>query len=51
MYVVNVLNLNNNKKFEKVFWSNKLKNEFVRKCNYSNKVKILDILDYSHLYD
>lgn len=46
MYKVEVLNLLNNKLFEKWFYSPYLLEEFKRKCKYSKKIKILSILKY-----
>lgn len=51
MYEVELLNLENKKTFTKVFWNKYLKNNFVRKCKYSKKLKVLGISDYSKLYD
>ena len=51
MFEIELINLKTNKKFTKSFWPIKKKNDFIRKCKYSNKVKITEILDYSHLYN
>ena len=51
MFEVELLNLKTNQKFIKRFWEIKKKNNFINKCKYSKKVKILSILDWSHLYD
>ena len=50
MYEVELLNLENNKTFTKVFWNEHLKNNFVRKCRYSKKVKVLCVIDNSKFY-
>lgn len=51
MFEIDCLNLINNKVFKKVFYSIKKKNDFIRKCKYSKKIKVIGISDYSHLYD
>lgn len=51
MYEVELLNLDTKKTFTKVFWSEYLKDNFVRKCKYSKKVKVLSIIDNSKFYD
>lgn len=51
MFEIELINLKTNQKFTKSFWSKKLKNNFINKCKYSKKVKVIGILDYSHLYD
>lgn len=51
MYEVELLNLQNNKVFTKIFWSSYLKDNFVRKCKYSKKLKVLSIIDNSKDYD
>lgn len=50
MYEVELLNLKTNKIFTKIFWSPYLKDNFVRKCKYSKKLKVLSITDNSWLY-
>ena len=51
MYEVELLNLKSNKTFTKIFWNPYLKDNFVRKCRYSSKVKVLSIVDNSKYYD
>ena len=51
MFVVNLLNLKNGIYFDKSFWSRKDFKDYIRKCKYSKDIKIVGILDYSHLYD
>lgn len=51
MYIVECKNLLTNKVFEKTFYNHILKNDFVRKCKYSKKIKVLSVLDYTNLYD
>lgn len=51
MFEVECLDLINNKVFTKVFYSIKKKNDFIRKCKYSKKIKVIRILDYSNMYD
>lgn len=51
MYEVLLLNLFNNKIFSKVFWSGYQKDNFVRKCSYSKKVRVVGIIDYTKYYD
>ena len=51
MFELEILNLITNKVFKKVMWNEQSKNNFVRKCFYSKKVKILSISDYSRFYD
>lgn len=48
MFEVECLNLINNKRFTKWFFSDISKDKFVRKCKYSKKIKVLGILDYSN---
>ena len=50
MYEVELLNLETNKTFKKVFWSLYLKDNFVRKVKYSKKLKVLCITDNSRIY-
>lgn len=51
MWKINCLNLTENKIFYKIFWGEKAKNNFVRKCKYSKKIKILGIEDWSNQFD
>lgn len=51
MFEVECLDLVNNKVFTKVFYSIKKKNDFIRKCKYSKKIKVIGILDWSVFYD
>jgi len=51
MYEVDLLNLNNNKEFKKVFWSKYSLDRFVRKVIRSTKIKLLCITDNSLFYD
>lgn len=51
MFEIECLNLENNKTFTKMFWSIKKKNDFIRKCKYSKKIKVIRILDYCKFYD
>jgi len=49
MYIVRVLNKGTGKTFEKVFYDEKLKDNFVRKCNYSQNIKVIAVLKYYDL--
>lgn len=51
MFTIYILNLKNNERFKKVFWGIKSKNDFIRKCKFSNNLKIIGIDDYSYLFD
>ena len=51
MYEVEILNLKNNVKFTKKFNNRDKMRNFVRKVNYSNKLRLLMIVDNSYLYD
>lgn len=51
MYEVELLNLKTNKKFTKIFWSPYLMNNFIRKCKYSKKLKLIYVKDNSRYYD
>ena len=51
MIEVVLLNLKNNERFSKFFYNHYAKNNFVRKCKYNSKVKVLAILDNSKFYD
>ena len=51
MFEIKCLDLITNKIFYKIFWSIKKKNDFIRKCKYSKKIKVIEILDYSNIYD
>lgn len=41
MFELIILNLINNQKFSKIFNSEFLKEDFKKKCKYSNKIKII----------
>lgn len=41
MWEIVCLNLSNNKRFSKIFYDYLLKEDFVRKCKYSKKIKIV----------
>lgn len=45
MWELTCLDLENNKRFTKVFYDYKLKENFVRKCRYSKKIKIVAIIN------
>ena len=51
MYEVELLNLITNDIFIKKFNSYNLMKKFVHKVNFSNKLKLLSIIDNSYLYD
>lgn len=51
MYEVELLNLDTGKRFKKVFWNLKEKDNFVRKCKYSKKVMVVSTTDNSKFYD
>lgn len=51
MFEIELINLETNKRFTKIFWSEYLKRNFVRKCSYSKKVRIVSITDNSKFYD
>lgn len=51
MFEIECLDLINNKVFTKVFYSIKKKNDFIRKCKYSKKIKVIGINDWSVFYD
>jgi hypothetical protein len=51
MYEVKLLDLKTRKTFTKVFWNNHLKDNFIRKCSYSKKLKVLSIIDNTIYYD
>lgn len=47
MYLVELLNLNNNNKtFTKCFYDKWQKDKFVKKCSYSKKLKVIGVLCY-----
>lgn len=46
MYIITLLDLRTNKTFEKVFYNERLKDNFVRKVGYSKKLKVLSIWKY-----
>ncbi len=51
MYEVELLNLKTNEKFTKIFWNLNILKDFIRKCEYSKKVKVITITDNSMFYD
>lgn len=51
MYRLELLNLENKTIFEKWFYSLETLKKFKNKCKYSKKIKIINIIDYSKLYD
>ena len=51
MYEVNLLNLETNKRFTKIFWNLKTLEYFKKKCSYSTRVIITSIKDNSKFYD
>ena len=51
MFEIELLNLKTNETFKEIFFSVKAKDNFVRKCKYSKKVKIITIVDWSYLYN
>ena len=51
MYRLEILNLENKTIFEKWFYSLGEFKKFKNKCKYSKKIKIINIIDYSKLYD
>ncbi|MBR1386401.1 MAG: hypothetical protein IJ568_06190 [Bacilli bacterium] len=46
MYVVELVNLETGKEFQKPFYDEWQKNKFVKRCNYSKKVKIIGVFRY-----
>ena len=51
MYEVVLLNLSTNSKFTKVFNSIEKFTIFVNRVHYSNKLKILSIINNSYMFD
>ena len=51
MFELEIINLKTNAHFKKVFWNINTKNNFIRKCKYSKKIKIVNTYDYSKFYD
>lgn len=51
MFIVYIENLLNKKEIKKVFWNRDNMIKFVRKVNYSKKVRLLCVEDNSLLYD
>lgn len=51
MYEITLLNLKTNSSFTRVFYDVRLKDNFIRKCKYSKKVKIINIVNYEYLYN
>lgn len=51
MYEINLLVIENNKTFTKIFWSEYLMRKFINKCKYSKKLKVISITDNSKWYD
>ena len=51
MWQVQCLNLLTEKRFDVNFWNLKKKNDFVRKCHYSKKIKVINIIDWSMQFD
>lgn len=51
MYEVEVLDLEKNIEFKKIFNDKKEMQRFVRKVNYSKKLKLLMVVNNSYLYD
>ena len=51
MYEVVCINLENNEEFNKVFWNKKAFDDFIRKCNYSKKIKVKSIVNNERWYD
>lgn len=49
MYIVRVLNKATNKTFEKVFYDKKEKDNFVRKCRYSQNIEVISVFKYYEL--
>ena len=48
MWVIECKNLTTNQVFEKTFYNKIFKDDFIRKCKYSKKIKILGVLDYTN---
>ncbi|MEE3417786.1 MAG: hypothetical protein VZQ62_00435 [Methanosphaera sp.] len=46
MYIVELLNLKTGKEFSKAFYDKWQKDKFVKKCSYSNKVKVIGVFCY-----
>ena len=51
MWELEIKNLKNGVLFTKTFYNERLKNNFIKKCSYSKKIKVIRVLNYSHLYD
>ena len=51
MFEVECIDLKTGKCFGKIFYSEKLKDNFVRKCRYSKKIKVINVIDWSRYYD
>ncbi len=46
MYIITLLDKTTGKTFQKVFYDEIQKKDFIRKCKYSKKLKVLEILKY-----
>ena len=51
MFEVEMINLITQQRFTKIFWNKKNKDNFIRKCSFSKKVKVLGVNDWSTMYD
>lgn len=51
MFEINILNIETNKTFSKIFYSEITMNKFLNKIKYSKKIKLLSINDYTKFYD
>lgn len=51
MFEVELIDLETNKRFTKTFWNEFQMRNFVRKCKYSKKVKVIGITDNTKFFD
>lgn len=51
MYIVELLDIKSNKRFEKVFYDKFLATRFITKCNKGNKLKVLGLKSYESWCD
>ena len=51
MFEVDVLNLETNKRFTKIFNDSINAWKFVRKVNFSKKLQLICVTDYSYMFD